>query len=185
MSSRRTPRSEIAKPGIDLETGMRGFLLTDDDSFLAPYQIGKPAIATEMARLAELVRDNPVQIDRLKKIASLQAQWDEYAQDAIGLRRRNLDYQGLVRSERAKQLVDEIRRELGNLIQLEDRVRQERNDEARRTTIVGVALSVLLTLTLSGLLAWSGRRELTRLSGMYSGALAERTSQAEALLRQA
>ena len=73
---------------------MRGFLLTDDDSFLAPYQIGKPAIATEMARLAELVLDNPVQIDRLKKIASLQAQWDEYAQDAIGLRRRNLDYQG-------------------------------------------------------------------------------------------
>ena len=185
MSSRRTPRSEIAKPGIDLETGMRGFLLTDDDSFLAPYQIGKPAIATEMARLAELVLDNPVQIDRLKKIASLQAQWDEYAQDAIGLRRRNLDYQGLVRSERGKQLVDEIRRELGNFIQLEDRVRQERNDEARRTTIVGVSLSVLLTLTLSGLLAWSGLRELTRLSGMYICALAERTSQAEALLRQA
>ncbi|MEO7010691.1 MAG: CHASE3 domain-containing protein, partial [Caldimonas sp.] len=176
--------NEIAKLGIDLETGVRGFLLTDDDSFLAPYQVGKPAIETEMARLAELVRDNPVQVDRLKKIAALQVQWDQYAQEVIGLRRRNLDYQQLVRSERGKQLVDAIRRELGNFTQLEERVRRERNDEARQTTIVGVTLYVLLTLTLSGLLAWFGRRELTRLSDSYSGALAERTSQADALLRQ-
>ena len=176
--------TEITKLGVDLETGMRGFLLTGDDAFLEPYQIGKPAITTEMARLAELVRDTPVQTDRLKKIASLQAEWDRYAQDAIDLRRRNLDYEGLVRSARGKQLVDALRRETGNLAQFEERVRQQRNDDARRTTIVGVTLYLLFTLTLSGLLAWFGRRELVRLSDSYSGALAERTLQAEALLRQ-
>ena len=176
--------TEITKLGVDLETGMRGFLLTGEDAFLAPYQLGKPAVAAEMARLAELVRDDPVQIDRLKRVAALQAEWDRYAQDAIDLRRRSLDYQGLVRSQRGKQMFDEIRRELGDFIQLEDRVRQERNDAARRTTIVGVTLYVLVTLTLSGLLAWFGRRELVRLSASYSGALAERTSQAEALRRQ-
>lgn len=94
----------IAKLGADMETSMYGYLVTGEESLLQPFEIGKPRIAAETNTLALLVRDNQAQVSRLGRIGALQAQWNEYAQNIVALRRRNLDYQQPVRSAGGKSL---------------------------------------------------------------------------------
>src|ERR1700678_2919504 len=43
----------------DAETGQRGFLLTGNETYLAPYTAAKSEIADRLARLAELTKEDP------------------------------------------------------------------------------------------------------------------------------
>jgi signal transduction histidine kinase/CheY-like chemotaxis protein len=51
----------------DAETGQRGYLLTGDDAYLAPYEAAKGDIAEAVDDLAELVKD-PAQVRRLTRL---------------------------------------------------------------------------------------------------------------------
>ncbi|MFZ6649268.1 response regulator [Undibacterium sp. TJN25] len=177
--------NETIKLSVDLETGMRGFIITGNESFLAPYKLGKPKISAEMDSLNELVSDNAVQIDRLKRIRALQTQWDAFATELIALRRQNGNVQEILQSGRGKLEFDEIRKEFNAFLDMEQRLRKERNDEARSVTLIVVGGYLFFTLLLSGLLAVSGRRELLRLSATYNDALEQHTQHAELLQQQA
>src|SRR5271154_124124 len=48
----------------DAETGQRGFLLTGDEAYLAPYEQGRAEAEPHLARLRALVADNPAQLER-------------------------------------------------------------------------------------------------------------------------
>ncbi|MDP3413103.1 MAG: CHASE3 domain-containing protein, partial [Polaromonas sp.] len=172
--------NKIAKLGADMEASMSGYLVTGEEPLLQPFEIGKPRIAAETATLAGLVRDNPGQVSRLRRIAALQAQWNEFAQAIIDLRRKDLDYQAPIRSAGGKSLTDEIRREFTEFISIEERLLQERNAQARSNTAWGMATYLLFSLGLSGLLALLGHRELHRLSDTYGDA--EDKQKATALL---
>ncbi|MES2385077.1 MAG: response regulator [Pseudomonadota bacterium] len=162
--------NQIAKLGADMEASMSGYLVTGEEPLLQPFEIGKPRIAAETATLTGLVRDNPGQVSRLRRIAALQAQWNEFAQAIIDLRRKDLDYQAPIRSAGGKSLTDEIRREFAEFISIEERLLQERNAQARGNTAWGMAAYLLFSLGLSGLLALLGHRELHRLSDTYGEA---------------
>lgn len=172
--------NQVAKLGADMEASMYGYLVTGEEPLLQPFEIGKPRIAAETATLAELVRNNQSQVSRLRRIAALQTQWNEFAQTIVDLRRKDLDYQAPVRSAGGKSLTDEIRREFAEFISIEERLLQERNAQARNNTTWGMAAYLLFSLGLSGLLAALGHRELQRLSDSYGEA--EHKQAATALL---
>ncbi|MDO9113652.1 MAG: response regulator [Polaromonas sp.] len=172
--------NQIAKLGADMEASMSGYLVTGEEPLLQPFEIGKPRIAAETATLAGLVRDNQDQVSRLRRIAALQTQWNEFAQAIVDLRRKDLDYQAPVRSAGGKSLTDEIRREFAEFINIEERLLQDRNAQARSNTAWGMAAYLLFSLGLSGLLALLGHRELHRLSDTYGEA--ENKQKATALL---
>jgi CheY-like chemotaxis protein/signal transduction histidine kinase len=159
---------------------MYGFLITGDELFLKPYAIAKPRIAAETAALLQFIDDNQQQVERLRRIGALQTQWNEFAQTTIELRRKDVAYQDLIRSAQGRSLTEEIRREFSAFITAEERLLQERNNEARSITFWGTAAYLLFSLGLSGLLAWVGRQELLRLSASYSEA--EQKQAATALL---
>ncbi len=50
--------SELQRRSIDMETGLRGFLITGDESFLEPYQTALPRIKGDIDALGKLVSDN-------------------------------------------------------------------------------------------------------------------------------
>ncbi|AYQ26729.1 MULTISPECIES: response regulator [unclassified Polaromonas] len=177
--------NEISKLAIDLETGMRGFLITGEETFLQPYDIAKSRIASDTAALSALVTDNPQQTDRLRRIASLQTQWNEFAQSAIDLRRQQGNYQETIRAGRGKAITDEMRREFQSFITMERRLLQERNDDAKTITIWSVVLYLVFTLGVSVLLALFGRRELVRLSDTYNAALRQQAADAAVVQEQA
>jgi len=177
--------NELKTLVVDLETGTRGYLITGDNRFLAPYTLSKPKLAAELQTLKALVQDNPTQLDRLIRIEALQAQWDQFAQRIIGLRRTEGDYLSVIRAETGKQLFDEIRREAGLFVDVESKLLQERNDAARRATFWVIVVYVTLVLVLSGLIAWSGRRQIMTLSTSYGDALREHVISSKALQEKA
>ncbi|MGK5025999.1 response regulator [Janthinobacterium sp. RB2R34] len=177
--------NEVMKLSVDLETGMRGYLLTGDETFLAPYKSGKAKIAVEMTTLLQLVSDSPIQEDRLRRIRALQNQWTDYAESIIVQRRNNQEYLARVRQGEGKLEFDEIRREFLAFLSMEQRLRQERGDSAEARTTMAVVVFLVLSLGLSGLLAFLGRRELMRLSDIYNAALEQRGKDNEVLQEQA
>ncbi|WP_327081800.1 response regulator [Polaromonas sp. CG_9.5] len=177
--------NEVSKLNSDMESSMRGFLISGDETFLQPYDIARARFGREIDTLSELVTDNPAQVNRLSRVKGLNQQWNEFAQEVIGLKRRNQDYVQPVVAGRGKGLNDEIRRELGVFILTEQRLRQERNLEARSTTLWSMAAYLLFTLVVSGILAFMGRRQLMSLSDSHAQALQRQAEHAEELLQQA
>ncbi|MCU7646239.1 response regulator [Pseudomonas piscis] len=177
--------NEAARLTIDLETGMRGFLITGNEHFLDPYEVAKPRIISELRGLQELVADNPQQVDRIRRIEALQLEWNNYAQGMIELRRKNGDYREAVQAGRGKRLTDEVRKEYDDAVAMEQQLRQQRNENVSRTTIFSVALYLLFVVGISGLLAYVGRRDLLSLSRSYSDNLEAELRSARSLERQA
>ncbi|WP_338768245.1 response regulator [Massilia sp. METH4] len=175
---------ELRKLAVDMETGMRGYLLTGEESFLAPYKLARPKIDTALNTLTELVADNPTQIDRLRNIRAQQAQWERAAQEIMTLRRTGGDYLSTVRAQRGKVEFDELRSLFQSFIATEERLRMDRNADARSITYFTVVGFLTISLLLSGGLAWFGRKELMRLSDAYNAALKEQSVHAERVQRQ-
>ncbi|PMQ11198.1 Sensory/regulatory protein RpfC [Pseudomonas sp. AD21] len=177
--------NEAVKLTVDLETGMRGFLLSGDEHFLDPYETAKPRINVALDTLLELTADNPVQTDRLRRLQALQTEWSNYAQSMIDLQRSSGDYKAAVKAGRGKRLTDEIRKQYEDVIDMEQQLRATRNEDVRRTTIWSITLYLLFIAGISGLLAYVGRRDLVSLSESYSATLAAQQASAERLERQA
>jgi signal transduction histidine kinase/DNA-binding response OmpR family regulator/CHASE3 domain sensor protein len=177
--------NEAVKLTVDLETGMRGFLLSSDEKFLEPYETAKPRIEVVLRTLLELTADNPVQTDRLHRLESLQREWGSYAQSMIELQRVNGDYRGAVKAGKGKRLTDEIRKQYEDVIDMEQQLRATRNEEVRRTTIWSITLYLLFIAGISALLAYIGRRDLLNLSQSYAATLAAQQASALRLEQQA
>ncbi|MNK70659.1 Sensory/regulatory protein RpfC [compost metagenome] len=177
--------NEAVKLTVDLETGMRGFLLSGDEHFLDPYETAKPRIAVALNTMLELTADNPVQTDRLLRLQALQQEWSDYAQSMIDLQRSSGDYRAVVKAGRGKRLTDEIRKQFEAVIDTEQQLRASRNDEVRRTTVMSISLYLLFIAGVSGLLAYVGRRDLMTLSQNYSVNLAGQQASAHRLEQQA
>ncbi|MGD9635886.1 MAG: CHASE3 domain-containing protein [Pirellulales bacterium] len=99
----------------DAETGERGFLLTGDEKYLAPYDRGVANAKAKLAELRQLSPDDEVlnrQIDDLERIA---AERLSQLQDSIALRRENASDEGFTKARelmvkgRGSQAMDEIR----------------------------------------------------------------------------
>ncbi|WP_339540952.1 response regulator [Pseudomonas sp. RA_5y_Pfl1_P24] len=177
--------NESSKLTVDLETGMRGFLITGDEHFLDPYEVAKPRILADLHNLQALVADNPQQVDRLKRLEALQAEWNNYAQAMIDLQRASGDYRGAIKAGRGKRLTDEIRKEYDDAVAMEQQFRIARNEDVTRTTVISVTLYLAFVLGLSGFLAYIGRKNLVSLSDSYSENLASQQKIARRLERQA
>jgi signal transduction histidine kinase/CheY-like chemotaxis protein/CHASE3 domain sensor protein len=177
--------NDLVKLAVDRETGQRGYLLTGDETFLAPYRLGKASFDAKLSTLMELVSDNPPQVERLKRIEALQTQWDRFAEETIALRRAHQDVEGILRSGRGKLEFDETRREFSNFMDVELNLRWQRAATAKQVTIAAVIIFLGISLSLSALLAVFGRRELMNLSRTYDAALQAQSEHTDVLHRQA
>lgn len=177
--------NETAKLSTDMESGMRGYLLAGDQAFLTPYQVARPLVQSELDSLIKLVGDNDYQVNRLLKVKSQINEWDKYAQVMIEMRQKDQDYLSIVRSQRGKVLFDELRKELSQTLEAEQRLLKERNDGAIRITYVSVSVFLILSLMVSGLLALMGRKDLLGLSRSYNEILEKQAEHADALQEQA
>jgi CHASE3 domain sensor protein len=177
--------SELQRLSVDLETGMRGFLITGDEAFLQPYESAQPRLMAGLASLRTMVTDNQTQVDRIDRIATLQTSWNQFAVEMIALRRAGGDYTQAITAGRGKRLSDDMRTGYGNFIGVEQTLRFQRNNEANNTALAVIGLFLFFTLSLTGLLAFFGRRQLVALSTGYDTVLQRQATHGEALQRQA
>ncbi len=137
----------------DTETGQRGYLLTNDNSYLEPYHKGIEQAESVLGKLQMLVADNPEQIQRLALIkVSMQKKLDELA-TTIQLTQDGKPNEALalVKKNIGKRHMDNIRlliREFTNaeLILLEKRKGEYRAHKAQITTLIAVEIVFFLFL---------------------------------------
>ena len=141
----------------DAETGQRGYLLTGEDSYLAPYRSAKGAIKNEILKVDERIKDNTGQSERLAQLKQhVDAKLDEMA-ETIELRNShgvNAAVE-LVRSDRGKLEMDAIRDSINTMAQVENEIRVVRLSEMEQaqkqaliSTILAAALGVIFTLVI-------------------------------------
>ncbi|MBT5034363.1 MAG: HAMP domain-containing protein [Rhodospirillaceae bacterium] len=80
--------SAITRSAVDMETGMRGYLLAGQEGFLAPYLEGEKKTYVGIAALKKVVNDNPIQVKRLDQVRTILKEWQKnVTETTIGLRR--------------------------------------------------------------------------------------------------
>ncbi|MDQ7978589.1 response regulator [Paraburkholderia sp. SARCC-3016] len=176
--------NEALRLAVDRESSLRGFLLTGDDAFLAPYQAGQPRFQSQIAELTGLVSDNPPQIEKLKTIQAIQARWNTYAQQMIDAKRKHQDVSDVVAAGRGKAEFDETRRIFGEFLEIEQDLRRQRSDAARSLTGTTVVVFLVFSVLISALLAFRGRRDLLNLSANYDAVLRQQVAHTEQLQQQ-
>src|SRR6266849_10355390 len=159
--------SGVLKDLTDMETGQRGYLLTEDPSYLQPYTDAKGRIATDIADLrvglakrAERERSLESQMESLAK--SKQAEMER----SISLRQQGYRHRAfmLVDSNEGMEYMDRARGLLSSLSVAETssfaRLDRERNaslSKALAETIVANSCLLVLTACLFGLIRQHGQ----------------------------
>ncbi|MBD2740161.1 CHASE3 domain-containing protein [Coleofasciculus sp. FACHB-1120] len=169
---------------LDMESGIRGYLVTGNPSFLAPYQASSLLIDPAFNDLRSLISDNPRQIQRLKELRAIYEQWNRYAPSQIARKQRSGDYQFSVFNTR-RHLMDAMRVQLASFIETEEVLRDVRTDTAQKTTQLTIGSTLGLTVGLGSLLALFTNRQLIAVAKTYKHALAIAQEQTEALRRSA
>jgi signal transduction histidine kinase/CHASE3 domain sensor protein len=166
---------------VDMETGLRGYLVTGNSEFLEPYKQARSSIDSNFDQFSRLISDNASQQQRLNKVRSLYKQWFPYSQQMIARRAEGGDYQSSAINKQGKQIMDAIRREMASFIQTEESLRNTRTQAVQKTTW-SVLVTRFVTLLLVGIiLALFIRQQLIAVAKSYGRALAVAQAQTEAL----
>ncbi|WP_405112508.1 CHASE3 domain-containing protein [Paenibacillus sp. FSL K6-1217] len=103
---------QIEKNVLDMETGQRGYVLTDDESYLAPYNDGLVQWRINAAKLNKLIADNPNQVRNLDTITDNIEKWVDVAGQHVVELKKNGHTEAVnafFRNDTGKNLVDTIR----------------------------------------------------------------------------
>ena len=71
----------IAMSMVNQETGLRGYILSADDKFLAPQKAGLMDYQKNLGEVRQLTSDNPAQQKRLDALEALVATWRQKVAD--------------------------------------------------------------------------------------------------------
>lgn len=148
----------ILAAAVDMETGMRGFLLAGKEEFLEPYNSGKSLLFSSIAQLKETVNDNPSQVKLLSEIEQNLQEWTSNVTEVQIAMRRDVNktkkmfhMADLVAEARGKTYFDNFRGLIADF-QNEERqlieIRQEENAATVATTYTTIILCCVVSLLL-------------------------------------
>lgn len=136
----------IEKCMADKEGGQRGFLITGKEEFLEKYHFGEQKKMPELfKKLRAIITKREMEAELSEKVNELEhliTEWtNKSAEPEIAARREmnrhpesQKDVPALLEAETGKNLIDEIRREFDDFIEIETRHSEERFSSAIETT---------------------------------------------------
>lgn len=119
--------TELQKLTIDLETGLRGYLITGDEQFLEPFLNATAIIEKASANVLEATDDPEVKI-KIHQLDADRQRWLDYARPLIQARKKSRENVEGVASLQGKNLMDGMREVFRQLV---DKQTQTRNDASR------------------------------------------------------
>ena len=173
---------------LDAETGQRGFIITGDEVYLAPYRQALQRLPDDVDTLESLVGDNPVEAAQLATVRRLVQERTREIESTIEARRTGGFDAALavVLTHTGKVTMDTIRAALDGMLREESRVRSARmgglaqHQRAIRLGFFAEASLNLLLVSLGAVFLW---RELRR-HKREREALQERGATLEAQVRE-
>jgi CHASE3 domain sensor protein len=170
----RTAAAEVLFGLVDQETGERGFLITGEEEFLAPYRLGGARVDAAMAQLELLVEGDAAIQPKLRRVRDRVNAWRQLgATFEIGAKQSEGDdrVRALVATGTSMMLFDEARVEIASLrASIIDRLRvQERRVDRLETRISGLRVaSAVVALAIVAVASGLMRRWLTRPLGQLT-----------------
>jgi signal transduction histidine kinase len=146
---------------IDLETGLRGFVITGEEGFLEPWNEARAALPELVNELELLVAESPAQSRRARAITrAVESYINDYGIPlAAAARRGETPARNVAATEEGKERVDSLRAQFASFRATERDIltaRQERADAATGRAVAiavgGLVLSILLVLGFAGYL---------------------------------
>ncbi len=146
---------------IDVQTGQRGFVITQDERFLEPWAEARALFPRQVARLRALIIDEE-QLSRLADIdQDIRSYITEYGEPLVDTARTDSEAaRAIVAGGEGKRRIDALRAEFAAFLQRQDKIgaaREARSDSFTRRSLVlttgGLAGSLILILLFTGYLA--------------------------------
>ncbi len=135
----------------DVETGARGYVITNDTTYLDPYRKALRLLPGEIEQLRILTTDNRIQIQRRILLEQLIKNKVAVTEDRIGI--KPFDKANLAVSTEGKYQMNLLRKQVTLMVDTEQAMMDVRNRQAERsfrnTLIIIFALSLLTFLTLA------------------------------------
>ncbi|MEG3598824.1 MAG: CHASE3 domain-containing protein, partial [Pseudomonadota bacterium] len=147
---------QVSRSALSGETGQRGYLITLDRRYLAPYQAGREQIDPALERIRELIGDDATarQTELIDQIDALaRAKFDEMAGGVQLLEDgRLLDARRAILTDEGVETMERLNRAIAEMQDIENEILAELSTEAARTEarvlpLLG-ALFVLLILAM-------------------------------------
>jgi signal transduction histidine kinase len=168
-SERRARRSEevlvvanrLERLAVDLEAAQRGFVITNQERFLQPWQDARTALPGEGGTLERLVADSPAQQEQARRIVEATRSYlRDYSVPLVTAARRDpAAARTVAATDEGKRRMDALRAEFDRFVASERGLaaaRQRRSDAATRRAIVATAAglggSILLIVVFAGYL---------------------------------
>ena len=132
--------SQIEASAVDMETGMRGYLLAGKDDFLNPYRNGGVKFDKLLDELSSTVSDNPAQVTLLKEISSTISQWKHNVTEPVIALRTQIgdaksmnDMADIIGEAKGKQYFDKFRSQLQTFIGRERVLMEQRQERVKQS----------------------------------------------------
>ncbi|WNG51263.1 methyl-accepting chemotaxis protein [Archangium minus] len=140
---------EVRSILVNAESGQRGFLLTGEESYLEPYQKALQELNTDMDALRRTLEDEPDQQARLARLEPLIRDRLSELETILRIRREQNLPAAVTRFQqsRGKQLMEQIRQGLDEMLEVENQRWKNAEHEARNTSeriLVVLGLGTLL-----------------------------------------
>jgi PAS domain S-box-containing protein len=138
----------------DVETASRGFVLTDKNEFLAPFDNGKKLAFLRLASLRELTKDNPSQQLRINRLLQLTKKKIEFSELTVKKRREDgfeaaktliAEGDGLKYMDGIRKVVSEIQSEENRLLKIREDINDKSNAAFNNTFLLHV-VSMLVVI---------------------------------------
>jgi methyl-accepting chemotaxis protein len=152
--------NDIVAAAVDMETGMRGYLLAGKEGFLDPYNNGSSSFYELTTSLRKIVSDNPAQVKLLNEVDETIKGWQtNVTEQMIGLRRQigsaktMDDMADLVGEARGKVYFDKFRTLMADFSAEEAGlmdVRKTQNASTEETTSILIIGGIVVAVVLGG-----------------------------------
>ncbi|MCW8335974.1 CHASE3 domain-containing protein, partial [Vibrio paucivorans] len=162
---------DVLAAAVDMETGMRGYLLAGREEFLEPYRQGSSRFKQLVAALKQTVGDNPQQVALLEEMNTTISSWQADVVDPMLTLRREIgdsktmnDMAKLVGEARGKVYFDRFRGQISEFVAMEDELMVERQAAAvgaAKTAETTIMLGTLLAIALGVGISWVVLRAIT------------------------
>jgi methyl-accepting chemotaxis protein len=149
--------NKLVEGMVNSETGVRGFLISGDTGFLAPFESGQSDYQAAAAEVAHLTSDNPKQQARIEKVKELGGGWlKEVALKEIALMKdpatqskaREMEASGAGKKfmDGLRSVVAEMDHDERSLLSVRSVETQSASDNATMTAIMSAGITIGLSI---------------------------------------
>ncbi|WP_413200991.1 methyl-accepting chemotaxis protein [Nostoc piscinale] len=162
---------ELEKFLLDAETGQRGFIITKEERYLEPYKLAQFKLKDTFIQVRSKILDNSRQVKTLGEIEQLSQAKMAELETTIKMRRLGQEKEllALILSDQGKNLMDDIRLKMNEMLAVVDQSLVERQKQASQIQRVAVLVNwgtflgiVIVTITVCLAIILIPSRELAR-----------------------